>query len=156
MGRGSGVQAEGTGLGLQARDAFHYGIAFLRYRAKHLQEGARVHGVALFDGKGIGAVGDIGHGHNPLIPEVVHGVRKLLHLLLQRLRVPQLIDLVDETGHARPLAEQPLHVGKLHMAVGVHKARAQDAVQEYRFGRRVRRNAGAQHGSVIVQLYKTV
>ena len=156
MRRGSGVQAIGPGLFLQTVNAFHNSITLLRNGTKHLQEGAGVHGMALLYRKRVIAIGNIGHGHYALIPHIVHGFRELPDLVFQGLRVPELVDLVYETCHARPLPEQPLHVRKLHMAVGVHKARAQDSVQENFFGRWIRAHTRTHNRSVLLHLHKAI
>ena len=156
MRRGSGIQAIGLRLCLQLENPFHDGVTLLGNRPEHLQEGPGVHGMPLFHGKGICAVGDIGHGYDALRPHPVHGIGELLHLLFQRLGVPEGVDLVYEAGHARPFPEQAFHIRKLHMTVGVHKTGAEGAIQENGLGRGVCRHAGSKHRTVVGQLYKAV
>ena len=150
---GGSVQAEGTGLLLKGAHTLHHGVAFLGNRAEHLQEGTGVHGMGGLDGEGVVAVGDIGHCLHSLRPHAVHGFLQGCHLVFQGRGVPEGIDLIDETGHAGALAEQPFHVGKLHMAVRIHKAGAQDAVIHRFLGRA---NAGAHDGAVLLHFHKGV
>ena len=105
------VDAEAVGHRLEFPDPVHHGPAILRFGAEDFEEGAGVHRMAGLDGEGIVAVGDVGHRHDALFPEAVHGDGEVPDLLLQGLGVAEFVDLVDESGHARTLAEEAFHIG---------------------------------------------
>ena len=153
MGRGGGIQAEGFGLLLQGLYTLHHRATFVRLRPEYLQERAGVKRVFRLQGKGIVAVGDIGHGRHTLFPELVHGVFQAGKLCFQGRSVAQGVDLVDKAGHARSLAEESLHVGQFHMAMSVYKARNDGPVQKLLpFLTR----AETQDGAVVVHLHKCI
>ena len=138
---------------LQLAHAGHHFTTFFRLCAEHLQEGAGVQGVGGLDGEGIGTVGNIGHRLHALRPEAVHFLLQRSHLVFVGRGVAQFVDLVDEARHPGPLAEEAFHIGELYVAVGVHKARAQDA-RIHLFGGGAQ--PGTHHGPVFVYLYKSV
>ena len=103
--------------------------------------------------KGICAVGDIGHCLHALLPHGIHGGFEGVHLVFNGRRIPHLIDLVYETGHARSFAELTLKVRKFHMAVGIYKAGADNAFLNYL---RWAANASFKHSSVLPYLNESV
>ena len=138
---------------LQLTDALHHILTLGRNSAEHLQEGAGVHRVGGLHGEGIGTVGNIGHGLHALVPHAIHRLLERVQLVFHGGRVSEGVDLVDEARHAGPLAEHALHIGELHMAVGVHETGAQDA----RFHLFVlRAQARTDDGAVLLHFHEGV
>ena len=138
---------------LQLTDTHHHGATFLRDGPENFQETAGIHGMPCLDGKGIVAIGDIGHRLHALRPHAVHGCLQGRHFVFRGRGVPKGIDLVNETGHAGALAEKSFHVGELYMAVGVHEARAQDAFIHALLRQA---HARADNGAVLLHFHKGV
>ena len=103
--------------------------------------------------EGIVAVGNIGHGYYALGVHLVHGGLEGGYLVFQGGGVPQLVNLVYKARHARSLAEHSLHIGELHMAVGVHHAGAQGAFHD-RFS--FFTEPGAKYYAFIVHFHKGI
>ena len=153
MRRRCGIQAEGVSQALQTSHPLHHLRAFGGNRAENLQECAGVHRVGGLHLEGIGTIGNIGHGHHALVPHMVHGRLQGRHFVFVGGSVPELVDLVDKTCHAGAPAEKAPHIGEFHMAVGVHKTRADDAAVHFFL---LRTPPHPQDGSILLHLYKGV
>ena len=147
------VQAHSHSLGLQGLHTLNHSFPAVRVCPEDLQEGASIHGMSGLNGKGIVAVGNIGHGYHALGVHLVHGHLEGCNLVFQGRGVPQFVDLVYEARHARTFAEQSFHIGEFHMAVGVHHARAQGAFH-YRLPFLTK--AGPEHHSLVVHLHECI
>ena len=148
--RGSGVQAHRAGLGLQGLHVPDHSFPAIGIGPKDFQEGAGIHRMLCLDGKGIVAVGDIGHSHHPFLVHLVHTLFQGTDLVFQGGGIAEGVDLVNEAGHTRTLAEEALHIGQFHVAVGVDHTGAEGAVQD---GFAFLAQAGSQHYAVIVHFH---
>ncbi len=79
--------------------------------------------VVFLEREALAAVADVGDCYHTLAGEVLefslHGIQAAFFIHA----FAELVDLVDKAAHACSLAESAFKVGKLYVAVGVHKTR---------------------------------
>ena len=66
-------------------------------------------------------IADVRHGRNTVSPHLVHPFAHKRSLYIPSGPVTQRIYLVNETGHSGPLAEFPMQMRQLNMAMGIDK-----------------------------------
>ena len=151
-----GVQPEPISLFLQFQNRIHHVRAVLRLGSEHLQEGSRVHRGLLLNGERVIAIADVSHRGDSPFPHQIHPLADVFYLLLERFRVSQSVDLVNEAGHPCPFAEKLPHIRQLHMAMGIHKARDNGPLQEYLLGIGILTLTDSGNSSFIVIFHITV